>query len=454
MKDVFSLVREKGFYKRIAALSLPIAAQSIITYSVSLLDNIMVGKLGETAVSGVYIANQITSFLQMFVTGISAALLVLAAQYWGKNDKGSVKSVISIAFKLCFAAASLLFFAMFFFTDDILSLFTDEADVISAGAEYVKIISFTYLPFCIANVLVASMRCVETVGIGTKTALAALIVNLFLNWVLIFGKLGMPVLGIRGAAIATLISRLTELSIMLVYVLKIDKKLKIRLRELCRFGSPHMRNFFKYGAPVIAGDMVWGLNLMTQGAIVGHLGTPAIAAVSIANTMFALISVGSYGIRDGAAIIIGKTVGTGDFDRVRQYAKTLQLLFLCVGAVTGLIVLLSSRVVPFFYNNMDTETLHITRQMLYVLSVTVVGTSYQMATLTGIVRAGGATHFVLINDMIFVWLVAVPSALVAAFVLGAPAWAVFACLKCDQILKCPVAFIKCNRFRWIKNLTK
>ncbi|MCL2507707.1 MAG: MATE family efflux transporter [Oscillospiraceae bacterium] len=447
------MVKEKSFYKNLLMLSLPIAAQNIITYLVGLGDNVMVASLGETAVSGVYVANQITNLLQMFVAGISAALTVLAAQYWGRGDRESVKSIIAVAFKICLAVSALLWGVMFFFTGQVLGLFTNEPEVAAAGVEYTRPLCFTYLPFCMTNLLIASMRCVESVKIGSRSAAFALVSDLFLNWVFIYGKLGVPAMGVKGAAVSTVISRLLELSVVLWYVMKVDRKLKLRIRELFK-KSPYVRDFFRYGAPVITGDLLWGLNLAAQGVIVGHLGTEAIAAVSIAGTMFTIIAVGSYGVRDGAAVIIGKTVGSGDVEKVKAYAKTLQVIFISVGAVTGLAILLSRGAVPLVYRRMDTATLQTARQLLTVLSVTVVGTSYQMASLTGIVRAGGSTHFVLVNDLIFVWLIVIPSAVVAAYVFGAPAWVVFACLKCDQILKCAVAVVKVNRFKWIKNLTR
>ena len=335
-----------------------------------------------------------------------------------------------------------------------LSVFTDETQVITEGARYIRILSFTYIPFCITNVLIAAMRCVETVKIGTKVAFCALFINVFFNWVLIFGKLSFPALGIRGAAFATLISRLAELAIMIVYVFVIDKKLKMRVSDFFKRDKALLRQFISYGLPVIFGDLLWGINLVTQAVIVGHLGTVSIAAVSIANNIFSIVSVGLYGVRDGSAIIIGKTVGAGDNDRVKLYAKTLQVVYVMLGVVTSILITLTKLLIPYLYSGMDAQTIELAKNLITVLSVTVLGTAYQMASLTGIVRAGGETKFVLINDLIFVWLVVIPSAAIAAFVFSAPTWIVFACLKCDQIIKCAVAAVKVNRFNWIKNLTK
>lgn len=447
------MVREKTFYKNLLLLSLPIAAQNILTFLVSLADNVMVARLGETAVSGVYVANQVTTLLQMFVTGLSAALLVLAAQYWGRRDTAAVRSITGLVFRFALLVGVLLFAAVRLFPRGVMGLFTDDPAALDAAVEYVRILAFSYVPFCLGSVLLASMRSVESVRIGTAVALLALVLNVTLNRVLIFGKCGFPPLGVRGAAWATLISRLCELAVAAAYVAR-DKKVRLRPGDLCALHSPYTRDFLRYGLPVIAGDLLWGLNMAVQGGIVGRLGTSSIAAVSIANTVFSILSVGLYGTRDASSILIGKTVGAGDIPRVKQYTKTLQVVYVALGLLTSAFIFASRAAVPLVYSSMTAETLALARQLLAVLCVTCVGTSYQMSSLTGIVRAGGATRFVLCNDMIFVWGIVIPSALLAAFVFHAPTWVVFACLKCDQILKCAVAAVKVNRFRWIRNLTK
>lgn len=448
------MVREKTFYTNLALLSLPIAAQNILTFLVGLADNVMVSRLGETAVSGIYVANQITTLLQMFVTGLSAALTVLAAQYWGKRDTAAVRSIVGIAFRFSLAVGALLFASVSLFPYRAIGLFTNDPAALEAGVQYVRILAWSYIPFCLSSVLIAAQRTVENVRLGAVVAAMALVLNVLFNWLLIFGKLGLPRLEIRGAAWATLLSRLCELAVTVVFTSRVDRKLRIGLSDLCALRSPFTRDFLRYGLPVIAGDLLWGLNMATQGGIVGRLGVVSVSAVSIANTVFSIISVGLYGTRDASAIVIGKTVGTGDVPRVKLYAKTLQIVYLFLGLCTGLLVFASRYAIPFVYSGMGPQTIALAQQLLLVLSVTVLGTAYQMSVLTGIVRAGGATRFVLFNDLIFVWGVVIPSAMIAAFVFHAPTWIVFACLKCDQILKCSVAVIKVNRFRWIRDLTQ
>jgi putative MATE family efflux protein len=446
-------LKKRSLYRWVLFLAAPMALQNIIAYSVGLADNLMVGSLGELALSGVYVANQLQNLLHMLVIGLGAAITVLAAQYWGKRDRNSVKIILSIALKFSIGAGLLFLIATLFFPEQILRMFTNEQDILTESLKYMNIIRFTYVFFCITQVLIASMRVVERVKIGMYMSIVTFFINLSLNWILIFGNLGAPSLGIQGAAIATLVARIAETVIMILYVRFFDDRLKFRFKDLPKSNTGLLKDFFKYGFPVILGDIFWGINLSVQGAIIGRLGDTAIASVSIANVVFSIIGVGIYGTAGATAVIIGQTVGSGDYSKVKHYAKKLQLLFLIIGFISGAILFILRDYILLLYN-LSESTIIMARQFLTILSITIIGTSYQMSSLTGIVRAGGSIYFVLINDLIFVWLVVIPSALIAAFVLQAPTVVVFACLKSDQILKCAVAVVKVNRFKWAKNLTR
>ncbi|HEY5562622.1 MAG TPA: MATE family efflux transporter [Clostridiaceae bacterium] len=447
------ILQKKSLYKWVLLLALPIALQNVITYSVGLTDNLMVSSLGERSISAVFVANQIQNILQMLVIGLGAAVTILAVQYWGKKDTDSVKIIIGIALKLSLGAGLIFLLATLIFPVQILRIFTNEQKVITEGLKYMTIIRFTYIFFCITQVLISSMRCVERVKIGMYISIVTFFVNIFLNWVLIFGHLGAPALGIRGSATATLVARMLETFIMIIYVRFVDDKLRLRFKDLLKSKFTLLKDFLKYGFPVISGDVLWGVNLAVQGGIIGRLGATALASVSISNVIFSMLSVAVYGTAGAAAVIIGKTVGSGDYILVKQYAKKLQVLFLILGVISGIALFIAKDYILLLYH-VSGSTIIMTTQFLIVLSVTLVGTSYQMSTLTGIVRAGGSIYFVLINDIIFVWLVVIPSAWIAAFVFHAPPVVVFMCLKSDQILKCGVAVVKVNRFKWMKNLTR
>jgi putative MATE family efflux protein len=449
------VIRDRNFYRTLAALAVPLAAQNLITYGIGLADNFMVGSLGDVALSGVFISNQVQWLLYMLTVGISAALVILAAQYIGKKDITNAKAVISIALKIGLAVGIFFTVLVILLPARILRLFTGEEAVIAEGMRYIGIVCFSYMFFCANTVLLASMRCVQNTRIGLYSSLTGFCVNVFLNWVLIFGHFGFPALGVRGAAIATVIARLSEMAVTVHFVRFKDTALKFRVKDLGLYNAGILKDFFKYGIPVILGDILWGIAGNAQIAILGRLGTEVLAANTIAANLHQLLGVMVYAIANASGVIIGRTVGSGDRELVKLYAKTLQLIFLAVGLFTGLAIFLSKDLIlALGFPHISGEAHRYALQFLAVFSVTIVGTAYQMSVLTGIVRAGGATAFVLINDLIHVWLIVIPSALLSAFVFHFPPVVVFACLKCDQILKCAVAVVKLNKWNWMKKLTR
>ncbi|MBO4888118.1 MAG: MATE family efflux transporter [Firmicutes bacterium] len=448
------LVRDKEFYKKLFLLALPMAGQSILTFAVGLADNIMVGRVGDLALSGVYMANQWMTMLQQFIHGFMTAALVIATQYWGKKDTDSIKTILAITARFAAVTGLLFFIAAFFFPIRLMGLYTDDPVVAAEAGRYIRIVAWSYLFYVVTELLMTSLKSVETVGIALYTSISTLIINVVLNYLLIFGHLGFPAMGVRGAAVATLAARVVETGIMLYYVKFRDKKLSLRLSDFARRSKVLLKDYIRYGIPIFAGAAVWGINMTGQGAIIGRLGQSAISAISISNNMFQIVSVGVYGVASATAIIIGKTVGSGDYELVKKYAKTLQLVFVAMGLSTAVLMYASHWLIPLMYPTASPETASIVDQLILVLTVMVIGTAYQMSSLTGIVRAGGLTHFVFVNDTIFVCFVVLPLGFLSAFVLHAPVWVVFACLKCDQILKCFVALVKVNRFKWIKNITR
>ena len=444
--------RDRSFYKDLVLLAVPISLQNLVTFAVNFADNLMIGSLGDNAISGVYVGNQMQTFLQMFVAGIEGAILVLAAQYWGKKDASSIRKVVSIGVKLALGVGVMASLAAVLFPEGILRLFTAEPGVVAEGTEYLRIVGLSYGFFCISQVMVAAMRSVETARIGLYISLVTLVVNIGLNYVLIFGKLGFPALGVRGAAIATLVSRVLEMLVSAGYVFLRDKKLRFSFRDLLCTDRTLLKDFLRYGLPIVGGQIVWSVNMLANTKILGAYSAEVIAAASITGMLHNLIYVWMTGLSSAVGIITGKTVGAGQFQRMKEYARTVQMLFLGMGVLSGLLVFLCRDPFIGLYNT-SPESAGYSRQFINVISVTIVGTCYQAACLFGLVKSGGDISFVFKNDTIFVFLVVLPSALIAQW-LGAPPWVVFAALKCDQILKCFVAVVKINRFNWMKNLTR
>ena len=446
------ITRDKHFYKNLILLALPMVLQNLVTFSVGLADNLMIGSLGDSAVSGVYMGNQIQTMLQVLSGGIEGAILLLSAQYWGRRECESIRRITSVS--LYFSMAVGLFFTVIcaLFPRFVISVFTDEPAVIEHGVEYLSIVCFSYLFFCITQALIASMRSVESARIGLVVSLCSLVVDVVLNYVFIFGKLGFPVMGVRGAALATLIARILETVIMVIYVRFIDRKLCYRLRELFHPDRTLLHDFIRYGFPILAAQLVWGTNLMVNSIILGRFSEGVITAASLANTVNSLMYVCMNGLSAAVGIIIGKTVGAGNLDKIREYSRTVQILFLVLGLLTGATFFLIRDLFIGLYN-ISAEAVAYSRQFINVLCFTSIGTCYECGCLFGLVKSGGDVSFVFKNDTAFVFGVVLPSAIITAL-LGCPPWVVFLCLKCDQVLKCIPAFFKIRKYNWMKNLTR
>ena len=446
-------VKDNKFYKVFFSMTGVMALQNLITFAVNLADNIMIGGYSQDALSGVAMVNQIQFMLQMLVLGTGTGITVLGSQYWGKKELAPIRQVTSAGLAVGIGLSLLMTILVYFFPTQTLGLLTDEQAVIREGSKYLTIICFSYVLFAISNVLLCALRSVETVKIGFVVNLTALFVNIFLNYGLIYGHFGLPELGVEGAAIATLTARVVEFLIVMLYVLFVDKKICWRPAHLLHIDKLMFRDYIKVGTPLILTDGAWGLAMSVQTAILGRLGSDTIAANSIATTIFQVVTVVVYASGNASSVIIGKTVGEGDIPRVKAYTKTLQIIYLFIGVATSLLLLACKNMIIGLYD-VTPQAKELSAQFIHVLAVSVIGTAYQCSCLTGIVTGGGDTKFVLINDLIHQWLIVIPMSFLSAFVFHWPLWLTFAWLKSDQILKCFVAVVKVNRYRWIHVLTR
>jgi putative MATE family efflux protein len=417
------------------------------------MDNVMIGQLGDAPISGVYIGGQIQTLLQVFSGGIEGAMLILAAQYFGAGDKESIKKITSIGLRFTVTFSALITLICTVFPSFVISLFTKEEKIIEAGSQYLEILAISFIFFCITQALIASMRGVASPKVGLFISGISLICNTGLNYLLIYGKLGFPALGIRGAAIATVISRVIEFLFAIVFVFRIDKKLGMRLKDLLRVDKKLLRDFVKYGLPVMAGQLIWAVNTLSASAIMGRLPYPGVVAgLSLANTLNNLSYVVMNGASGAVGIITGKTIGEGRLDKIREYSYTTQIIFVILGLITGATLqAIKSPYLSLFAISAEAHAEG--ERLINVLSFTIVGTCYQAACLFGLVKSGGDVTFVMKNDFIFIFFIVLPSAILGSC-LGAPAYIVFLLLKSDQILKCFVAAVKINRFKWAKSLTR
>ena len=447
------MIKDKYFYKTFFSLYLVVALQNIIVFSVNLADSIMLGTYSEIAMSGVSLANQIQFLLHMFVNGAANGLVVIASQYWGKKHLEPIKKVFSAAFAVGVAMSAVLMGAVLISPAGILGILSDEAEIVAMGAEYIKIMAFSYIIFAVTQILIALMRSVEAVRIGFYTSVLALIFNVSLNYCLIFGKFGFPEMGVKGAAVATLISRVAELVAALIYVFVVDKRLSLKIRYIFSLEKTYFRDYIKAGLPLVGSGGSWGVAMTVQTAIIGRLGAACIGANAVTAPVFQVVSVLYASSSNASSVLIGKTVGENDIPRVKKYAKKLQILYIAIGLVScALLLLLRDFIISVYDVTPETAALAVT--FINILAVTVIGSSYEAPSLCGIVSGGGDTKFVFKNDIIFMWCMVLPLAFLSAFVLHWPVPVTFFILKSDQLTKCIVAVIKVNRFKWIKTLTR
>jgi len=447
------LTREKSFYRTFFRLFFMIVLQNVIMFGVNLADNIMIGAYSETALAGVAAVNQVQFLFQQIVTATGDALVVLCSQYWGQNRTGPIKQAGKAAFLIGAGVGLLLFVLTGFFPRQIVGLFTDSEAILEAGVEYLRIVRYTYVLFGITGMLLALLRSVEIVRIAFGVSVVTLCVNCSINYVLIGGRFGAPALGVTGAAIGTLTARALELIIVLVYYVFFEKRLRVRREDLSHTDWSMMKSFFGHCRFFLLVAVMFGVSTVLQTVILGHLNDSAIAANSIASTLYQLLKVASVGSASATAIIIGKTIGQGDMSKLKEYVRTVQVIFLIIGVLTS-VTLFSLRLPILSFYNLTPETREMANQFILVLCITCIGTAYEMPVITGIIRGGGDSRFVFINDLISIWGIVIPVSLLGAFVFHWHPALILFCLNSDQIFKSGAAAIKANRYTWIKKLTK
>ena len=454
------LTKDKSFYKTLLIIALPVALQQLISLAVVMLDNVMVGSLGDVSLSAVSQANQVTVFFTFFVRGISGGAALLISQYWGKKDTGRIKQIFSMTFVTTLILAGIVTVFVFFCPSLVVKFFSNNNDILSEATDYIKIACFSYILFAISDTFIAMLRCVEIVKITFVISIVSFFTNLGGNYVLIFGKLGLPAMGVEGAALATVIARAIELVIVMVFFFKIQNKISVKPKDLFFAEKVMWKDFFKYGVPVVIGDVQWGLVGVVKAVIIGRLGLEMMAAVSITDVVMQLGLIFANGLAAGACVIIGKTVGTNDYVKTREYSRSIEIIFATVGVIMGLGIFFLRAFPVSLYSEISDATRALAMQLLGIGAFTLIGTSYHMACFTGINRGAGDSRFVFKVDMVCGWLVVIPMTVLVA-IGHLNAWApiftlplVYLCTRLDQCFKWIVAFIRLRGDKWIKNVTR
>lgn len=443
------IIRDKNFYRMVLSIMLPVALQQAINMGVNMLDTMMLGSFGEIQLSASSLANQYYNFYTIFCMGIIGGSSVLAAQYWGAGDKEKVRETFSMAMRLALGLS--VFFAVLtmLIPDKIMAIYTSEQEVITQGVRYLEITAFIFVIHGTGFVAAQLMRSVGQAQLGLVVSIISFVVNVFANYVFIFGKFGAPRMEIAGAALGTLFARLAEFVSTFVYILVIDKKLGLRLRHLIKSPSAvFYKSYFRLGAPVLVSDALLGLGGNIVSIVLGHMGAAVVAANAICQVVDRLCTVVIQGVSNASSIITGNAVGAGDRERAMAQGETFYFLSIVFGVVSAVLVFVFGPMTISVYTLTD-DTIVVTRQLMNAYVAIVFFQAIQSVMTKGVLRGGGDTKFLMMADILFMWVVSIPLGAVGGLVLSWPAWLTMLCLRADYIIKSAWCVSRLLSGKWI-----
>lgn len=451
------MIKDRTFYRSILRLSFPTAIQSLLSLLVVMADNVMVTRLDDMGynLAAVSQSNSITAFANVAMSGFASGAVVLISQYWGKRDIKRIKPICATAMAACLGIALFFVILIFLFPSGILRLVISakEVEVTALARIYLPIVSISYLPFAVSAAVIGILRGVEVVRVTLYAALCSLIANIGLNYVFIFGKLGFPAMGVQGAAIATVLARLIEMGLVVYYLFRVQGILPLKPRDLLVHRRWAWIDFGKYSLPVGLVDAQWALVGVLKMVVIGQLGRVMINASAVTDMMMRLGTMFTSALAGGAAVLVGKAVGSKDYALVRQYSKTIQIMFFYIGLLMALIVFALRGPFVALYR-MEPETAAVAILMIVITAPTLVGTSYHASCFVGINRGAGDNRFVMMVDMICGWLIVLPLTALSAFVLHMPFHWIYFVTRIDQSFKWIIAYLRLRGNKWIHLVTR
>lgn len=453
-KKATFFTHDRAFYRSLFHILLLVALQNIINYSVNMADNIMLGRYDQTALSGVACVSQIFFLVQQFTLGIGEGFAVIASQYWGQKRVEPICRLAGVALLVTLMTDLLIFAALALFPAEILSVFTKDTAIIAQGVLYLRILKYSFLLYFFSALFMAILRSVQTVRISFLLSIVSLLVNVGINYTLIYGNLGFPELGVEGAAIGTLAARLIEFVVLALYMVFGDKKLRLFQSRALRPSKALFMDYCKVAVPVLLSQILWAVSVPMQTAVLGHLSSDAIAANSVATTFYQYLKVVVMALASASTVVMGMTVGRCGREEIKAGARTLEVLSLGFGIVLAVALYLLRLPLLSLYR-LTPEATRLADQLLVLMCVIMVGMSYQMPVTFGILRGGGDTRFGMILNLVSTWVIVMPLTFLSAFWWKWPVVAVVAVIQSDQIFKCIPSFFHIRRYdKWIRNLTQ
>lgn len=442
---------DKTYLQTLIRIALPITIQYFVLNSLNAIDVVMIGQLGDTSVAGVGLANELFFLLSLMIFGISSGGSIFAAQFWGKKDIPSLHKVLGMT--LLGGVLGGVFFTLvaLLFPETALSIYTEDTEVIALGSLYLRTVGFFFIPWAITSTYAAILRSTQNVRLPMLVSVTAVILKTGLNYLLIFGNLGFPALGVRGAAISTLIARLLECVGMLAVAYLLKTPAAARLKEMFSIDLGFLKKFLKTTLPVVFNEILWSLGITTYMAVYARIGTQAVAAVNIAHTIENLAFVFFMGIGNACAIMVGNKIGAGEEKTAFEYGKYTIRVSILIAVLLGLVLIAASGSILSLYN-ISEQARSFARSIMIIAGLVLWIRASNMTVFVGVLRSGGDTRYALITELFSMWGVGVPLAFLSAFVLHLPVYWVYLIVISDEAVKFVVGLRRVYSKRWINNL--
>ncbi len=452
---------EPKFYKSVFALALPIALQSLITIGVNMLDTIMVGSLGENALSATSLANSFISIYQIFCMGLGMGASVLVSRYWGMKKAAdgheeeashALKQTVCLMLRITVSLAALFALATLFFPSLLMKMYTTDEEIIRLGDIYFRwsVVTYFFLGTSLVSTIV--LRSVGQVKLPLYVSIGAFFVNLGANYVFIFGKLGAPRMEVAGAALGTLIARLFEAIMIVGYLLFVDKRIMFRLRDIFMKTSSLLGEYIRISIPVLVSDAILAIGNNSVAMVIGHLGAAFVAANAITSVTQQLSTVVIQGVSQAGAIVTGQTLGLGDKKKTMQQGWMFLGLGFALGTISAIFIMAISHPIISAYN-VSEETVKIAGQLMAAISVIIIFRATNSIMTKGVLRGGGDTKMLMLADNIFLWVLSIPLGILAGFVVHWPAFWIYIALKADDIVKTVWCVGRLRSEKWIKKIS-
>ncbi|MFA9396881.1 MAG: MATE family efflux transporter [Clostridiaceae bacterium] len=447
------ILQDKKFNKTVLNIAVPIAFQSFLASSLNLIDTVMVGQLGDKAIAAIGLCNQVFMILSICIFSICSGGVVFASQFWGNNDIKNIKRVQGIMLIINIIISCMFFICVYFAPKAILSIFTKDTTVISLGIEYFKIISFSYIITAVSSCYATMLKSIGQVKLAMKVSIISIFTNTLLNYLLITGNMGFPSLGVSGAALATVVSRIVEVSILLIVIYKNNYITAAKLTEMFDFSVDLLKVFLSKTIPILIKDLVWILGTTLYVVVYARIGTQELAAINIANTIQNVSFFMFNGVGSACAIMVGRELGREKFETSYIYGKKFLLLGIFLSIFVSIILFLSTGLLGRIFN-INYEVLTITKHIVIILSISLFFRVFNNISIVGIFRSGGDVKFCLLLDFIAVWLIGLPLCVMSGLILKYPIEIVFILVSTQEVFKFIVSVKRFKSRKWLNNLVK